>query len=129
MDSKLGPIAQKICEKFWQKIDSNCVGSSDTQLGSFLAPEWSKRGNRIVGNRFDLSHILQKRDSCRRQTRLAANAIEERYSQALLQGPNLRSYGRLGQVKLLGSSAIIQQIRDNAEHLQFEVLDHGVAPV
>jgi hypothetical protein len=129
MNSQFGPFAQKYRKKLWQEIDGNCMGSSNAQLSAFLPSERSKCGNCVVGDRLDLSNIFQQRYSGWREAGIAANAIEESDSKTLFERPYLSRYSGLRQMKLGCGPSIIQHVRDDPEHLQFEVLNHGVAPV
>jgi hypothetical protein len=95
VNSQFGPFAQKNGKKLWQEIDGNRMGSSNTQLGTFLSSERSKCGNCVVSNRLNLSNIFQQRYSGWREAGIAANAIEESDSKTLFERPDLCRYGGL----------------------------------
>jgi hypothetical protein len=95
MNSQFGPFPQKEGKKLGQKIDRNCLGSSDRQLDSFLSAEGSKRRNCVVGNRLNLSNIFQQRYSGWREVGIAANAIKESDSKTIFERPDLCRNSRL----------------------------------
>jgi hypothetical protein len=95
MYSQLGPFAQKNGKKLWQEINGNRMGSSNTQLHTFLSSEWSKCRNRLVGSSLNLANIFQQRYAGWREAGLSADAIEESDPKAVFERPDLCRHGGL----------------------------------